>query len=139
MSHARRVPCSLPMTDPTNVFDLAGLDQLRSERQVDKKCVRRLRNSLFKRFQSDELALAGIPDANPVAPQALTLERRLDSPIDAATKLILPTSSGLPSESVLLLLLSGPTTLCVSSQVGSAAACAFCATGKMGMTGNLST
>jgi 23S rRNA (adenine2503-C2)-methyltransferase len=41
-------------------------------------------------------------------------------------------------ESVILRIATGRTTLCVSSQVGCAAACAFCATGKMGMARNLS-
>jgi 23S rRNA (adenine2503-C2)-methyltransferase len=41
-------------------------------------------------------------------------------------------------ESVVLRIASGRTTLCVSSQVGCAAACEFCATGKMGVAQNLS-
>jgi 23S rRNA (adenine2503-C2)-methyltransferase len=40
-------------------------------------------------------------------------------------------------ESVILRITSGRTTLCVSSQVGCAAACDFCATGKMGIAQNL--
>ena len=41
-------------------------------------------------------------------------------------------------EAVILRIASGRTTLCVSSQVGCAAACEFCATGKMGIARNLS-
>ena len=41
-------------------------------------------------------------------------------------------------ESVILRIATGRTTLCVSSQVGCAAACDFCATGKMGIARNLS-
>src|SRR5688572_3904256 len=102
------------MIEPISIFDLAGLDQLRRERQLDKKCVRRLRNNLLKRFQSDEVARAGFPDAERVAIHALEIERRLDSAIDGATKLILRTSSGLLIESVLLRLATGRITLCVS-------------------------
>ena len=40
-------------------------------------------------------------------------------------------------ESVILRIETGRTTLCVSSQVGCAAACDFCATGKMGIAQNL--
>ena len=126
------------MTERISVFDLAGLDRLRRERQLDTRCVRRLRNNLLKRFQSDEVALAGFPDAERVAPHVLEIDRRLDSAIDGATKLALRTSSGLLIESVLLRLATGRITLCVSSQVGCAAACEFCATGKMGMARNLS-
>ena len=41
-------------------------------------------------------------------------------------------------EAVILRIATGRTTLCVSSQVGCAAACEFCATGKMGIAQDLS-
>jgi 23S rRNA (adenine2503-C2)-methyltransferase len=59
--------------------------------------------------------------------------------LDGATKLLFRTSAGLVLESVVLRIATGRTTLCVSSQVGCAAACDFCATGKMGIARDLSS
>ena len=49
------------------------------------------------------------------------------------------TSQELLIESVILRMTSGRTALCVSTQVGCAANCDFCATGKMGIARNLSS
>ena len=119
------------MIQPISIFDRNGLDQLRHEMRLDPRCVRNLRNNFLKRFQADEIALADFPGSNQITPHVLHIERRCDSTIDGATKLILRASGGLLIESVLLRLATGRTTLCVSSQVGCAAACEFCATGKM--------
>ena len=70
---------------------------------------------------------------------SLRLESRHDSRLDGATKLIFRTSQDLLIETVILRMTSGRTALCVSTQVGCAANCEFCATGKMGIARNLST
>jgi 23S rRNA (adenine2503-C2)-methyltransferase len=62
-----------------------------------------------------------------------------DSGIDGASKLVFATGDGLRSETVILRVRSGRTALCVSSQVGCSAECAFCATGKLGLRRNLSS
>lgn len=125
------------MSNRTSIFDLRGLDHLRGELRIDGRCVRRLRNDLLKRFKSDEVALASFPAADRIAIHVLELARRCDSTLDGATKLLLRTSGGMGIESVILRVASGRTTLCVSSQVGCAAACEFCATGKMGIARDL--
>jgi 23S rRNA (adenine2503-C2)-methyltransferase len=80
--------------------------------------------------------------AQPIADKAIRptefeLETREDSQVDGATKLALKTHDGHLIETVILRIKSGRTALCVSSQVGCAADCSFCATGKMGITRNL--
>lgn len=121
-----------------NVFDRVAFEQLRRERRLDPQLVRRFRTDLFKHFLSDEAALATFAAADRVAIHVLELAERRDSTIDGATKLLWRTASGAPLESVILRVASGRTTLCVSSQSGCAAACAFCATGKMKSARDLS-
>jgi 23S rRNA (adenine2503-C2)-methyltransferase len=69
---------------------------------------------------------------------ALELASRHDSARDGATRLVFATRQELLVESVILRMTSGRTALCVSTQVGCAANCEFCATGKMGIARNLS-
>jgi 23S rRNA (adenine2503-C2)-methyltransferase len=126
------------MAQQTSVYDLPGFDQLQRDLRLDARRVRTFRNDLLKRFVADDVALAGFPAAHRVAPHGLQLFNRRDSAIDGATKLLFRTCDGLLLESVILRLATGRTTLCVSSQIGCAAACEFCATGKMGLTRNLS-
>ena len=71
-------------------------------------------------------------------PPSLELFQRHDSTLDGASKLLFKTAAGMLIEAVILRVASGRTALCVSSQVGCAAACDFCATGKMGIARNLS-
>ncbi|MDA1050545.1 MAG: 23S rRNA (adenine(2503)-C(2))-methyltransferase RlmN [Planctomycetota bacterium] len=119
-------------------FDQPGVEQLRRELRLDPQHTRDLRNALLKRFKSDEDVRNSFPAASRLALHSLELFRRCDSTIDGATKLLLRTAAGLLIESVILRIATGRTTLCVSSQVGCAAACEFCATGKMGIARNLS-
>ncbi len=69
--------------------------------------------------------------------QTLEIIDRHDSKIDGATKLVFRTQEGHRVESVILRIASGRTSLCISSQVGCAADCQFCATGKLGFIRNL--
>ena len=101
--------------------------------------MRRLRNQLLKKFVDDESALREFAAGDRIECHSLELFRRCDSSIDGATKLLFRTASGMLIESVVLRIATGRTTLCVSSQVGCAAACDFCATGKMGIAQNLSS
>jgi len=126
------------MPDPISIYDSPRLDQLGQEVRLDPQVIRQLRNDLFKRFQADEVALAKFSAANLVSLHTLELYQQCDSELDGATKLLFRTPAGMLIESVVLRIASGRTTLCVSSQVGCAAACEFCATGKMGVAQNLS-
>jgi 23S rRNA (adenine2503-C2)-methyltransferase len=126
-----------------SVFDLPALERVRRELRIDPHALRRFRAALFKRGRGDEEALAELPAdvreafAGRVELHALALHSRADSTEDGATKLLFRTAAGMLIEAVVLRIATGRTTLCVSSQVGCAAACEFCATGKMGIARNL--
>ncbi|MCA9235070.1 MAG: 23S rRNA (adenine(2503)-C(2))-methyltransferase RlmN [Planctomycetales bacterium] len=132
------------MSQSATIFDLAGVEALRRQWRLDPQVVRQVRTTLLKRGRSDADALAVVPEAlrsefaERVGLHALALDRRCDSQLDGATKLLFRTTAGMLIESVVLRIATGRTTLCVSSQVGCAAACEFCATGKMGIAQNLS-
>lgn len=71
--------------------------------------------------------------------QALEMVERHDSKTDGATKLVFQTLEKHRVEAVILRIASGRTSLCISSQVGCAADCQFCATGAMGFVRNLTS
>ena len=127
------------MTDLVSIFDNESLERLRKETRLDPEHIRALRNGLFKKFEADDVALDRFPGRDRVRCHALELFRRCDSQVDGASKLLLKTEAGMLIESVILRIATGRSTLCVSSQVGCAAACDFCATGKMGLAQNLSS
>ena len=58
---------------------------------------------------------------------------------DGTQKLLLTLADGLSVECVLIPISGKHTSLCVSSQVGCSRACAFCATGTMGLVRSLTT
>jgi 23S rRNA (adenine2503-C2)-methyltransferase len=128
----------------TNIYESRHIDGLRRELRIDPHSLRRFRIALFKHGRSDGDALAELPAevrddfANQVELHSLQLHSRNDSQQDGASKLLFRTRAGMLIESVILRIATGRTTLCVSSQVGCAAACDFCATGKMGIAQNLS-
>lgn len=122
-----------------SIFDSEAVERLRKETRLDPEHVRALRNALFKKFESDDVALARFPERDRIICHSLELFRRCDSQVDGASKLLLKTATGMLIESVILRIATGRSTLCVSSQVGCAAACDFCATGKMGIAQNLSS
>ena len=116
-----------------------ALDRLRRELRLDPQSIRRLRNGLLKSFLPDSEGLIDFAAADRLAVHSLKLHERVDSKLDGATKLLFRTGAGMLIEAVILRIATGRTTLCVSSQVGCAAACEFCATGKMGVAQNLSS
>ena len=126
------------------IHDTAALEQLRTRLRIEPSHVRRLRNAFYKKHQPPQEALRQIPEPKraafgaEVAFHALTLRSRHDSQLDGASKLLFGTASGQLIETVILRIASGRTSLCVSSQVGCAVRCRFCATGQMGMALNLS-
>ena len=121
----------------TSVYDAAALEALPKELRFPAESVRRLRNRLFKRFLPDSLVTNDFPGLQQVRLHCLELSERYDSVIDGASKLLFQTETGTFIETVILRIASGRTTLCLSSQVGCAAACEFCATGHMGVAQNL--
>lgn len=121
-----------------DIHDELQLEQFRKSQRLDPQIIRGIRSRLLKRFLSDEVAVAGIPGADELQLHSLKLHSEFNSEIDGATKLLFQNEQGLLLETVILRIASGRTTLCVSSQVGCAAACDFCATGKMGIARSLS-
>lgn len=121
-----------------SIYDPQAVEKLRRQHQLDPEYVRRFRTAVCKHFREDAEIIDALPMARELRLHWLEISRRLDSELDGATKLLLKNERGMLIESVILRIASGRTTLCVSSQVGCAAACDFCATGKMGVAQNLS-
>jgi 23S rRNA (adenine2503-C2)-methyltransferase len=128
----------------TSIHDAPALELLRRRCRIEPGQVRRLRNAFYKKHLTSEEALEHFPEARradfatELAFHSLELYARHDSQIDGASKVIFRTARGYLLESVILRIASGRTALCISSQVGCAARCEFCATGHMGMAVNLS-
>jgi 23S rRNA (adenine2503-C2)-methyltransferase len=126
-----------------SIHDLEAIERLRQRHKIDPQQVRRLRIGFYKKHSSAEMALGQLQTAarGPMAAEiefhTLMLASRHDSQRDGASKLLFRTSAGLLLESVILRMTSGRTALCVSTQVGCAARCDFCATGKMGVAHDL--
>ncbi|QDU62376.1 Ribosomal RNA large subunit methyltransferase Cfr [Planctomycetes bacterium Pan216] len=132
------------MTLPTtSIHDKSALERVRRHLRLDPQDLRRFRNALLKHQRDADAALAFLPERardafrGSVDIHPLELVRRLDSEVDGGSKLVFRTRAGLLVETVLLRIASGRTSVCVSSQVGCAAACSFCATGNMGIARDL--
>ena len=72
-----------------------------------------------------------------LAPLSLTEVETQAAPQGAARKTLFVTGDGQPVETVLMLV-AGRATVCVSTQVGCAVGCAFCASGRLGLRRDLS-
>jgi 23S rRNA (adenine2503-C2)-methyltransferase len=131
------------MTDRVSICDREAINRLRAELKIEPRRLRAAWTALLKKFQGVEAALAELPSevrdefARRVEFHPLTIEQALDSQLDGATKLLLRSQAGFALESVVMRIGTGRVSLCVSSQVGCAAACGFCATGQMGIARNL--
>jgi 23S rRNA (adenine2503-C2)-methyltransferase len=132
------------VSERASIYDTEAIDRLRTELRFEPRRLRGLRTAFFKKFRGAEAALAALPAevrdefARRVEFHPLGLEQASDSELDGATKLVLRTPAGFLIESVLMRTGTGRVSLCLSSQVGCAAACGFCATGQMGIARNLS-
>jgi 23S rRNA (adenine2503-C2)-methyltransferase len=131
------------VSERISIYDSAAVDRLRAELKFEPRRLRAARTAFCKKFLGVEAALAELPAdvrdkfARRVEFHPLTVERAFDSGVDGATKLVLRTAAGLLIESVIMRTGTGRVSLCVSSQVGCAAACGFCASGQMGIARNL--
>jgi 23S rRNA (adenine2503-C2)-methyltransferase len=131
-------------SETINIFDSAAVDRLRAELKIEPRRLRAVRTAYFKKFRGSHAALGELPElvreefARQVDFSPLTLEQAFDSNVDGATKLVLRTSADMLIESVIIRTGTGRVSLCLSSQVGCAAACQFCATGQMGIARDLS-
>jgi 23S rRNA (adenine2503-C2)-methyltransferase len=117
-----------------SVYDIQALETLCR----DSYRLKLFRNAFFKKALPLEECLNKAPEfTGKLHFQSLEVVERHDSKTDGATKLALRTSDGHKIEAVILRIASGRTSLCISSQVGCAADCQFCATGKLGFIRNL--
>jgi 23S rRNA (adenine2503-C2)-methyltransferase len=127
----------------TTIYDTEGMEAIRSRNAVQPHCMKRFRNVLFKKAGDWSDALSELPEEarvdfrEKVDFKCIELLERHDSELDGASKLIFQTKDSHLLESVVLRPRTGRTSLCISSQVGCACYCSFCATGKMGFTRNL--
>jgi len=117
-----------------SVYDIQALETLCREPHRRKLFC----NAFFKKALPLEKCLEKAPEiAGKLNFQSLEIVERHDSQRDGATKLVFRASDGHKIEAVILRIASGRTSLCISSQVGCAADCQFCATGKLGFIRNL--
>ncbi|VGO20111.1 23S rRNA (adenine(2503)-C(2))-methyltransferase RlmN [Pontiella sulfatireligans] len=125
------------------IYDTDAIDEIRIRNAVQPHRMKLFRNALFKKSKDWSEALAQLPEearsdfTENIRFQCLELAERHDSEIDGASKLIFQTPDHHLIESVVLRPKSGRTSICISSQVGCACCCSFCATGMMGFTRNL--
>ncbi|PHR94737.1 MAG: radical SAM protein [Blastopirellula sp.] len=128
-----------------SILQTEEIDALARQLRIEPHPIRRLRTRYFKQQWSAADALAEIPEdlresfASQVEFQHLQLDQRHDSQLDGASKLLFQTQDGYRIESVILRVMTGRTSLCISSQIGCAANCDFCATGKMGIAKQLTS
>lgn len=126
------------------IYDTEAIEEIRSRNAVQPHRMKLFRNALFKNSADCKTALEMLPEKaradfkTRIDFESLELAERHNSEIDGASKLIFRTRDGHLIESVLLRPKTGRTSICISSQVGCACFCSFCATGKMGFTRNLS-
>ena len=132
------------MPERISIYDSIAIDRLRAELKFEPRRLRTLRTAFFKKFLGGDAALSELPAdvreefRSRVEFHPLAVEQACDSQLDGATKLVLRTPAGYLIESVIMRTGTGRVSLCVSSQVGCAAACGFCATGRMGVAKSLS-
>jgi 23S rRNA (adenine2503-C2)-methyltransferase len=126
-----------------NVHDSRAVEQFFREHRLDPHRLKRLRYLLYSERRPIQDVLREIPQA---ARQAFAdrfrfdwfqLVERSDSRVDSSRKLVLRTPDGLLLETVIMQSAGGSTSLCVSSQIGCAMRCTFCATGAMGLARDL--
>jgi 23S rRNA (adenine2503-C2)-methyltransferase len=131
-------------SEQISIYDAVAVDRIRAEMKFEPRRLRALRTTFFKKSLGSEAALAELPHEVREAFSArvqfhpLTTVEAHDSEIDGATKLVLRTAAGYLIETVIMRTGTGRVSLCLSSQVGCAAACQFCATGQMGVAKSLS-
>lgn len=125
------------------IHDPLEINRLARSLIIDPHHIKQLRNAFYKQQKSADESLLELPAdqrsrfAERVCFHVLDLHSQHDSSRDGASKLIFKTRRGFLIESVILRIATGRTVLCVSSQVGCAVRCSFCATGTMGMAHSL--
>ncbi len=128
-----------------SIYDSDKVELFCRKNGIYDHALKRFRNAFFKRALPLDECLGMLTEAGRakfvehVGLPQLVLAERHDSQLDGASKLIFVTGNRERVEAVILRIASGRTSLCISSQIGCSADCAFCATGGMGLTRNLTT
>lgn len=118
-----------------------------NEKNVIVENEKPLRQKITKRKNRNKLNLPKkllqfLETTNDFVTKTSKIKERHTSMDKSTTKLIIELYDGMVVESVLMRYErkgDGRASLCVSSQVGCAMGCTFCATGTMGLSGNLTT
>ena len=124
----------LPAEDPSggvSIYDDLAVRSIWQSARLDPLELIRLRRAFWKKFLSADEVRSRWPVTAGWDWHPLALVARQDSQQDGASKLLFQTRSNDRLETVILRPKTGRTTVCISSQVGCAAACRFCATGQM--------
>ncbi len=131
---------------PRHFVDLTPEERVAAVTALGEKPFRakQLATHYFAHLTADADRMTDLPKASrdvlvtDLFPQLLTTSRTLTADHGTTVKTLYHLFDGAKVESVLMRY-ANRTTLCVSSQAGCGLACAFCATGKMGLLRNLST
>ncbi|MBO9553755.1 23S rRNA (adenine(2503)-C(2))-methyltransferase RlmN [Cellulomonas sp.] len=131
---------------PKHFVDLTPEQRVAAVTELGEKPFRakQLATHYFTHLTSDPAAMTDLPKATRdklvegLFPQLLTAHRTQTADQGTTVKTLWHLFDGAKVESVLMRY-ANRTTLCISSQAGCGLACAFCATGQLGLTRNLST
>ncbi len=127
-----------------SIHDSNLVKQFFIKNKIDINYLRRFRNAYYKKSLPFNDCLTEIPITKQqlfkatIQTDFLNLVHRSDSKIDGCSKLVFKTKAGHRLETVILRIDSGRTSLCISSQIGCAVKCHFCATGNLNTVINLS-
>lgn len=135
------------MPSMTSFHNAREVERLARCHGIGAAVVRRSRINFYRHAATIEQTLRTLASSDRVLERRLgseidfsplAVDRRTASRIDRAVKVVSKTRQGFSIETVVLRPRTGRVALCVSSQVGCAAGCKFCATATMGVARNLS-
>ena len=134
---------AMPHDAQPTLHDWEHLEKFRRQQRLDPDRVRRMQYALYQSHEPLGEALRRLGSAAEAAAShfclsPLEITQRHASTLDQSIKFVLSTVDGERIETVVLRAPSGRAAVCVSTQVGCRAGCAFCATARMGLRRNLS-
>ena len=143
LSSPNRGPRGKP---PKHFVDLTPEQRVDAVTELGEKPFRakQLATHYFTHLSNDPATMTDLPKATRdklvegLFPRLLTAHKTMTADQGTTVKTLWHLFDGAKVESVLMRY-KNRTTLCISSQAGCGLACAFCATGQMGLTRNLST